>query len=72
MTVAGTLPHGHVPVMDTRDDTPEPPPGVSETAPAWTGAPDPLLARPVKDRDWNAIIDKVERDFPKALARLAE
>ena len=58
--------------MDTRDDTPERPPGVSETAPAWTVVPDPLLARPVKNPDWNAIIDKVERDFPKTLARLAE
>ena len=72
MTVAEPTPKGHVSVMNTRDDNPERQPGVQKTTPSWTVAPDPLFARPVKDPDWDAIIDKIERDFPKTLARLAE
>ena len=35
--------------------------------------PDPLLARPTQgEPDWEAILERIEQDFPKTLARLAE
>ena len=73
MTVAGTSETAHVPVMDTRDDTPERLPGVSETAPAWTVAPDPLLARPRRIKlDAEALVRDMHARFPIIMARLAE
>ena len=73
MTVAETPAQAHVPVMDTRDDTPVQPPGLSETVPAWTTVPGPLLARPFKGPiDWEAMIAEIHRRFPITLARLAE
>ena len=59
--------------MDARDDTPERPPGVSETAPAWTTVPDPLLARPRKiELDAAALVREMHARFPIIMARLAE
>lgn len=46
--------------------------GVQEAAAAWE-TPAVLEPRPVAQPiDWDAILDEIERDFPKTLARLAE
>lgn len=73
MTVAETAPQAHVFSVDTRDTTPEHPPGVSETAAERKAVPDPLLARPRKEPiDWDVMIKDIHSRSPMILARLAE
>ena len=46
--------------------------GVQEATTPWE-PPAVLYARPVPEPvAWNVILDEIERDFPKTLARLAE
>ena len=73
MTVAQTPGQGHVARVDTRDNAPQQPPGVSETAPAWETVPDPLLARPVDAKlNVEQLVREMHERFPVIMARLAE
>ena len=63
----------HILIMNTRDTgTPK---REEPAAPAQGSSPasGPLRARPMTgEPDWTAIFERIERDFPKTLARLAE